>query len=236
MPNWHASVNGPILHLVHDRPDDELDVTGAWDIEIHRGAPSWASHPELQHAALGIMNEVVHRPFILHSWTFDVPDRWGGRENFGARREFMTLQATGGSMNWSLVLRFPPHAPQAVWAAVARGFHAQLETGRQASAARDIQQGPHAVRARLESVERERGETSGGVALLGSGADSAPGESSDPSPWSRAAADESDAARPSGSDLHAKAPGQGDDQGALPSGISSPPATRRLSRAQHAAL
>lgn len=122
MPHWHVTLHGPVLHLVHSQPDEELGRVGSWDITLWRGAPSWGSHPELEHAALGIPLPALHASFIRHPWRFDIPDTYAGRKNTGELREFMVL--TGGS--WTLVLQFPRQAPAEVFAAVARGFHAQL--------------------------------------------------------------------------------------------------------------
>lgn len=122
MPNWHAAIRGATLHLVHSQSDEELDRPGAWDIVLWRGAPSWDSHPELEHAALGVMLPGLHKSYIQHAWVFDIPDRYLGAKNTGDDREWMVLR--GGS--WTIVLRFPRFAPPAVFAAVAAGFHAQL--------------------------------------------------------------------------------------------------------------
>lgn len=124
MPNWHAAIRGNVLHLVHSQSDQELDRPGAWDILLWRGAPSWESDPELEHAALGVMLPSLHRGYIRHAWVFDIPDYYLGKKNTGDDREWMTLH--GGS--WTIVLRFPPLTPVAVFAAVAAGFHAQLGT------------------------------------------------------------------------------------------------------------
>lgn len=80
-------------------------------------------------------------------------------------------------------------------------------------AAPDIQQGPRAVRARQEVAGVVGEGASGGEATLGSGGEQPPGESSDPSPGLRAAADESDAARPSGSAQHDEVLRQGRQPG-----------------------
>lgn len=122
MPNWHATVRGNVLHLVHSTPDEELDRVGSWEIVLWRGAPSWDADPELEHAALGVMLPSLHKSYIRHAWVFDIPDRYQGARNTGNDRQWMTLQ--GGS--WQIVLRFPPLTPPAVYAAVAAGFHAQL--------------------------------------------------------------------------------------------------------------
>lgn len=122
MPNWHATVRGNVLHLVHSTPDQELDRVGAWEIVLWRGAPSWEADPELEHAALGVMLPSLHKGYIRHAWVFDIPDRYQGVRNTGDDRQWMTLQ--GGS--WTIVLRFPPLTPAPVFAAVAAGFHAQL--------------------------------------------------------------------------------------------------------------
>lgn len=124
MPNWHAAIRGATLHLVHSQSDEELDRPGAWDIVLWRGAPSWDSHPELEHAALGVMLPGLHKSYIQHAWVFDIPDRYLGAKNIGDDREWMVLR--GGS--WTIVLRFPKYTPAAVYAAVAAGFHAQLGT------------------------------------------------------------------------------------------------------------
>lgn len=122
MPNWHAAIRGATLHLVHSQSDDELDRPGAWEIVLWRGAPSWDSHPELEHAALGVMLPGLHKSYIQHAWVFDIPDRYLGAKNTGNEREWMVLR--GGS--WTIVLRFPKYTPAAVFAAVAAGFHALL--------------------------------------------------------------------------------------------------------------
>jgi hypothetical protein len=122
MPNWHVAVRGNVLHLVHSQADDELDRPGAWDIVLWRGASSWDSHPELEHAALGVMLPALHKSYVRHAWVFDIPDWYLGKKNTGDEREWMVLR--GGS--WTIVLRFPRFAPAAVFAAVAAGFHAQL--------------------------------------------------------------------------------------------------------------
>jgi hypothetical protein len=125
MPHWHATTSGRNLHLVHTQPDEAGDV---WSgvIEIWKGAPSWDSHPELQHAALGVADPLPHAEFIRHTWTYDLPDRWEGAWNCGDTREWMTLHGEGHLYGWDLVLRFPRLTPAFVFAAIARGFGAEL--------------------------------------------------------------------------------------------------------------
>lgn len=122
MPNWIVEIDGARVRLVHGQNDDEGPL---WlgVVSIHQGAPSADSHPELAHAFLAIMNEAVHREFVRQRWTYEIPDTWGGNPNYGARRRFMILRATG-ALSWTLALLFPISSPRFVFRAVARGFAA----------------------------------------------------------------------------------------------------------------
>lgn len=206
MPHWHVTLHGPVLHLVHSQPDEELDRVGSWDITLWRGAPSWDSHPELEHAALGIPLPALHASFIRHPWRFDIPDTYVGRKNTGELREFMVL--TGGS--WTLVLQFPRQAPAEVFAAVARGFHATLDI-------ETTQKGPRG----------ERGDEAGDRSVK-------PAEGVERAEVPQAAAGEGLAR--TDSRVQGPADALHLAEFAPSASIPPPPAARRLSRAARAAL
>lgn len=124
MPFWHSYLDGRTVTIVHSQPEEGQPV-GRWDVEIHRGTPSATDHPEIEHAFMGIHNPEVHKDFIRHSWEWEIPDVHAGYRNSGAGRRYMILRASGGPMNWTLELKFPPLTPPYVFAAVARGFHAR---------------------------------------------------------------------------------------------------------------
>lgn len=126
MPHWHSRVDGQTLRLSHIQPDETGDVW-AGEVLLWRGAPSWESHPELLAAASRVSDPAVNRDLIRHAWTWDLPETWEGFWNCGDDRRYMTLSASGGSMNWRLVLRFPRYTPPHVFAAVAAGFAAVLQ-------------------------------------------------------------------------------------------------------------
>lgn len=123
MPHWHARRDGNTLRISHIQPDDTGPVW-AGDVLLWRGAPSWDSHRELQAGSHGIVNPTLNRDLLLHTWTWDLPPFWEGSWNGGDDRRYMTLSASGGAMNWRLVLRFPPRTPSFVFQAVAAGFGA----------------------------------------------------------------------------------------------------------------
>lgn len=128
MTAWHVRLDGDTAFVSHQQVDDE---GGVWsgEVVIHRGAPSWESHPELHHGILALTMPAVHRDFIRHRWTWEVPDVWAGRVNTAEMREYMVLRATGGACNWVLVLRFPRRTEPFVFAAVARAFGAKPYAG-----------------------------------------------------------------------------------------------------------
>lgn len=126
MPHWHSRVDGQTLRLSHIQPDETGDVW-AGEVLLFRGAPSWESHPELLAAASRVSDPAVNRDLIRHAWAWDLPETWEGFWNCGDDRRYMTLSASGGSMNWRLVLCFPRHTPPHVFAAVAAGFAAELQ-------------------------------------------------------------------------------------------------------------
>jgi hypothetical protein len=102
------------------------ETGGLWGgpVEIWRGAPSATDHPEIEHAFLRLRNLALHKDFIRHSWSWEIPDYYQDLKNFGDDRRYMVLSATGGMLNWTLVLRFPPRTPQFIFAAVAAAFNA----------------------------------------------------------------------------------------------------------------
>lgn len=118
-----AFPGGNKIELVH-LADDEIALLWMGTVEIWKGAPGPTSHPELEHAFLRLLNLALHQDFIRHAWTWELPDNWQGWDNTGDGRRYMVLTAKGGSQNWTLVLRFPPRAPQFVYAAVAGAFNA----------------------------------------------------------------------------------------------------------------
>jgi hypothetical protein len=124
--NWYVSSQGPVAVLAHAVADDEGPIWRG-EVEIVRGAPSWDSHPELDHAIKGLMNASAHRDFVRHAWTYDLPDHYASQSNMGENRRYLLLTASGGALNWSLVLRLPRDTPQFVYAAICRGFHASLK-------------------------------------------------------------------------------------------------------------
>lgn len=123
MPWFVAFPGGNRVDLKH-LPDEESDELWGGPVEIWRGAPSATDHPEIQHAFMRLQNLALHRDFIRHRWTWEIPDRWQDAANFGDFRRYMVLTATGGTTNWTLVLRLPPRAPQFVYAALAAAFNA----------------------------------------------------------------------------------------------------------------
>lgn len=126
MSHWHVAIDGRYVRLLHNQANDE---GGVWSgtLELWRGAPDF-EHPELRHAILAITNPAVHREFVRHTWSYEIPDFWGGQPNFGPNRRFLVLRARGGMLNWTLVLALPPKTPRFVWKAIARGFNAKKET------------------------------------------------------------------------------------------------------------
>lgn len=124
MSNWHVRFEGSAIRLLHNEADED---GGVWSgtVTIHRGAPSADSHPEIAHGFLCLTNPFVHREFVRHAWSYEIPDAWGGHPNTGSARRFMVLRATGGMLNWTLVLSFPFQCPRFVFRAIARAFGAQ---------------------------------------------------------------------------------------------------------------
>jgi len=121
---YHAYLRDLSVDVVY-HPDEPSGSVWAGAVELHRGAPSPSSHPELTHAFLNIAGpDALHRKFIRHRWEADIPDRYEGLPNTGENRRYLTLTATGAEINWSLVLKLPPGAPRHVFHAIARAFHA----------------------------------------------------------------------------------------------------------------
>jgi hypothetical protein len=121
------------VRLFHDAGDDGPLWSGL--VEIWRGAPGADSHPEIEHAFRAIELPEPHQDFIRHRWTWDIPDLWADAPNFGENRRYLVLYATGGVLNWTLVLRLPPDTPRFVWTAICRGFNATRKEQPHASAA-----------------------------------------------------------------------------------------------------
>lgn len=121
--SWHVYFEEAGVRLVHAAGDAEGPL---WSgiVEIWRGAPGALSHPEIEHAFRAIEIPEPHQDFIRHSWTWEIPDYYADAPNFGEQRRYLILQANGGMLNWTLVLRLPFNAPRFVWKAIARGFNA----------------------------------------------------------------------------------------------------------------
>lgn len=124
---WHVSFppGSKTFHIVHERDDDGPLWSGT--VEIFRGSPAVDDHPEIEHAVRRIGNPALFEDFIRHRWTYSIPDAWGGRSNLGPDRAFLELQATGGVMNWTLLLKLPRNAPRFVWVRICRAFNASLK-------------------------------------------------------------------------------------------------------------
>jgi hypothetical protein len=120
---WHPTLAGKAVHLLHEADGEGPLWSG--EVEIWRGTPSATDHPEIEHAFLGIGNPAIHRDFIRHRWTWEIPDWWEGYKNFGEGRRYLILRASGGVMNWTLCLKLPPLTPRFVYKAIARAFHAE---------------------------------------------------------------------------------------------------------------
>jgi hypothetical protein len=120
---WHVYFPGGTLVSLKHIPEGDGELWGG-SVEIWRGSPSATDHPEIQHAFMRLQNLALHKDFIRHRWSWEIPDRWQDAPNFGESRRYMVLTATGGMVNWTLVLRFPPRTPQFVYAAVAAAFEA----------------------------------------------------------------------------------------------------------------
>jgi hypothetical protein len=121
--SWRVYLEGTAVRLVHAAGDDEGPLWSGL-VEIWRGAPGADSHPEIEHAFRAIEIREPHQDFIRHRWTWEIPDYWENAPNFGEHRRYLILQAAGGSLNWTLVLRLSPHAPRFVWTAICAGFNA----------------------------------------------------------------------------------------------------------------
>jgi hypothetical protein len=104
-----------------DADDDGFRATGTWEVVIHRGAPAWESHPELRRGIVSVMTLGLFKD-LMRPWTWEIPAKYLGRSNEGELREFMLLR--GGSLNWTLALKFPRNTPDYVFERVALGFGA----------------------------------------------------------------------------------------------------------------
>lgn len=125
--NWHVTIRGNVVLLSHGLADDDGPVW-AGEVELWRGAPAFDDHPELEHAIRSIMNPIHRDEFVRHRWTYDIPDHWAGAPNFGPNtRRYLLLTASGGLINWSLILRLPVGTPSFVWKAICYGFKAALK-------------------------------------------------------------------------------------------------------------
>lgn len=125
--SWHVTLRGNVAYLSHGIADDDGPVW-AGEVELWRGAPSFDSHPEIEHALRAIMSPIHRDEFVRHTWVYDIPDHWGGAVNAGPNhRRYLLLTASGGLINWSLTLRLPVGAPKFVWKAIAYGFKATLK-------------------------------------------------------------------------------------------------------------
>lgn len=122
--SWFVSFPGGNAVTLKHVPDEQNREAWGGPIEVWRGTPSAADHPEIQHAFLRLQNLALHKDFIRHRWTWEIPDHWQDALNVGDARRYMVLRASGGAMNWTLVLRLPPRAPQFVYAAIAAAFNA----------------------------------------------------------------------------------------------------------------
>ena len=121
---YHVYLRSNSVDLVY-HPDEPTGTVWAGAVELHRGAPSPDSHPELAHAFQNIAGpDSIHREFIRHRWEVDIPALYEGLPNTGEHRRYLTLTATGGEINWSLVLKLPPGAPWHVFHAIANAFRA----------------------------------------------------------------------------------------------------------------
>lgn len=134
--SWHVYLEGAAVRLVHAAGDDEGPLWSGL-VEIWRGAPGADSHPEIEHAFRAIEIREPHQDFIRHRWTWDIPDYYADAPNFGEHRRYLILQANGGALNWTLVLRLPPRAPRFVWTAICRGFNASRKEHQMKSAGPD---------------------------------------------------------------------------------------------------
>lgn len=122
MPNWHCAIDGSTVRLQHSLADAEGPFwSGA--VQLHRGAPSFDSHPEIAHALYSIEDPANHKAYVRHRWTYEVPASLDGIPNAGAARRFMVLRSQG-EIGWTLVLLMPHQCPRFVYKAVARGFGA----------------------------------------------------------------------------------------------------------------
>lgn len=121
---WTVRADGPraLLHFQPDDPDG-LPSWSGW-AEIFRGAPAWETFPELFHGLKSLQKAEIHQRF-LSPWTWAIPDEWEGYQNSGEGRRYLILK--GGRLNWTLVIRFAPHAPMFAFRELARAFNATPE-------------------------------------------------------------------------------------------------------------
>jgi len=118
---WTVHLDGATARLIFVIGDDEANSsTGAVEVVLHRGAPDWG-HPELRRGIVSVMQPGLFR-HLMRPWTREIPAKYLERPNEGEQREFMLLR--GGSLNWTLVLKFPRFTPDFVFERVALGFGA----------------------------------------------------------------------------------------------------------------
>lgn len=112
-----------LIRIVY-HPETAEGKIWAGEVELHRGAPSVTDHPELLHAFMSMDNPAVHAEFVRHRWTWELPNFYEGLPNYGPDRRYLLLTASGGDLNWSLVLKLPPRTPNHVIARICSAFHA----------------------------------------------------------------------------------------------------------------
>ena len=112
-----------LIRIVY-HPETAEGKICAGEVELHRGAPSVTDHPELQHAFMSMDNPAVHAEFVRHRWTWELPNFYAGLPNYGDARRYLLLTASGGDLNWTLVLKVPPRTPNHVIARICSAFHA----------------------------------------------------------------------------------------------------------------
>lgn len=124
---WHVTPHQgrATFHVLHEKDDDGPLWSGV--VEIFRGTPTVDDHPEITHGIFRIASPELFGEFIRHTWTYEIPDSWGGRSNLGRERQWLILYATGGPCCWTLTLRLPTRTPQFVWKRIAQAFNATLK-------------------------------------------------------------------------------------------------------------
>lgn len=124
---YHVYLRDLSVDIVY-HPEVQGEQTWSGTVELHRGAPAVDSHPELTHAFLSIGERPeLHREFIRHRWEADIPDFYGGLPNTGESRRYLTMNASGAEINWSLVLKLPPSTPQHVFRRITQAFGATIK-------------------------------------------------------------------------------------------------------------